>query len=253
MIGRLLRSSKNRTGFWGGSRSDGWWWRHCVMVLKFQLGWHRQWGRNPNGRQSHDITIVAKSAIEDIMVAPTSAVYKKLSFGLVCPMCFTSGLWCIVCTRIRNDVHFLDPDVTTATVSILVTIPSYLLVGLISNYNQEISDYLNSPSNNLHFSPSLKPSIASSPVTTSWPSARTMPNLLEWVSAWSETCSTVPTPSQRSPSSSPAPSSKSYAPSIWANSPEQSSSRRRRRWWGVGGEVVEIKISGKLFFFFFCF
>lgn len=91
MIGRLLRSSKNRTGFWGGSRSDGWWWRHCVMVLKFQLGWHRQWGRDPNGRQSHDITVVAKSAIEDIVVAPTSAVYKKLSFGLVCPQVLHLG------------------------------------------------------------------------------------------------------------------------------------------------------------------
>ncbi|KAL0344107.1 UNVERIFIED_CONTAM: protein TPLATE [Sesamum angustifolium] len=57
-----------------------------------------------------------------------------------------------VCTGIRNDLDFPDPDVTAAAVSILAAIPSYRLGKLINDCNKEISACFDSASDNLRFS-----------------------------------------------------------------------------------------------------
>ncbi|CAN4119196.1 unnamed protein product [Withania somnifera] len=82
-----------------------------------------------------DISVIAKSAVEEIVASPASAISKKLAFDLIRSTRLTADLWEIVCTGIRNDLDFPDPDVTAAAVSILAAIPSCL----------------DSPSDNLRF------------------------------------------------------------------------------------------------------
>ncbi|KAL0351113.1 UNVERIFIED_CONTAM: protein TPLATE [Sesamum radiatum] len=99
-----------------------------------------------------DISVIAKSAVEEIVAAPASAVSKKLAFDLIRSTRLTADLWETVCTGIRNDLDFPDPDVTAAAVSILAAIPSYRLGKLINDCNKEISACFDSASDNLRFS-----------------------------------------------------------------------------------------------------
>ena len=99
-----------------------------------------------------DVSVLAKSAVEEIVASPSSAVCKKLAFGLIRATRLTADLWEIVCTGIRTDFDFPDPDVTAAAVSILASIPSYRLGKLISDCNKEICNCFDSPSDNLRLS-----------------------------------------------------------------------------------------------------
>ncbi|BAT98855.1 Protein TPLATE-like protein [Vigna angularis] len=99
-----------------------------------------------------DIAVIAKTAVEEIVAAPASAVCKKLAFDLIRSTRLTPDLWETVCSGIRNDLHFPDPDVAAAAVSILAAIPFYRLAKLISDCNKEISECFDSPSDNLRFS-----------------------------------------------------------------------------------------------------
>ncbi|KAH7532369.1 protein TPLATE [Ziziphus jujuba] len=99
-----------------------------------------------------DISVIAKSAVEEIVAAPASAVCKKLAFDLIRSTRLTADLWDTVCTGIRTDFEFPDPDVTAAAVSILAAIPSYRLSAIITDSNKEISNCFDSPSDNLRFS-----------------------------------------------------------------------------------------------------
>ncbi|KAL5172029.1 Protein TPLATE [Glycine soja] len=99
-----------------------------------------------------DIAVIAKTAVEEIVAAPASAVCKKLAFDLIRSTRLTPDLWETVCGGIRTDLHFPDPDVAAAAVSILAAIPSYRLAKLISDCNKEISDCFDSPSDSLRFS-----------------------------------------------------------------------------------------------------
>ncbi|KAL3526318.1 hypothetical protein ACH5RR_010974 [Cinchona calisaya] len=98
-----------------------------------------------------DISVLAKSAVEEIVAAPASAVSKKLTFDLIRSTRLTADLWETVCTGIRTDLDFPDPDVTAAAVSILAAIPSYRLGKLIADCNKQISNCFDSPSDNLPF------------------------------------------------------------------------------------------------------
>ncbi|KAJ4729414.1 Protein TPLATE [Melia azedarach] len=99
-----------------------------------------------------DISVIAKTAVEEIVAAPASAVCKKLAFDLIRCSRLTADLWDSVCSGIRTDLHFPDPDVTAAAISILAAIPSYALSKLISDANAEISGCFDSPSDNLRHS-----------------------------------------------------------------------------------------------------
>lgn len=99
-----------------------------------------------------DISIIAKAAVEEIVAAPASAICKKLSFDLIRSTRLTADLWDSVCTGVRSDLHFPDPDVTAAAVSILAAMPSYSLSKLIMDSNAEISGCFDSSSDNLRFS-----------------------------------------------------------------------------------------------------
>ncbi|XAR53505.1 hypothetical protein NMG60_11022088 [Bertholletia excelsa] len=99
-----------------------------------------------------DISIIAKTAVEEIVASPASAISKKLAFDLIRSTRLTADLWEVVCTGIRNDLDFPDPDVTAAAVSILAAIPSYRLGKLIADCHKEISNCFDSPSDNLRFS-----------------------------------------------------------------------------------------------------
>ncbi|GFP94068.1 protein tplate [Phtheirospermum japonicum] len=99
-----------------------------------------------------DISVIAKSAVEEIVASPASAVSKKLAFDLIRSTRLTADLWETVCTGIRNDLDFPDPDVTAAAISILAAIPSYRLGKLINDCNKEISACFDSHSDNLRFS-----------------------------------------------------------------------------------------------------
>ncbi|KAK9117491.1 hypothetical protein Sjap_016438 [Stephania japonica] len=99
-----------------------------------------------------DISVIAKSACEEIVASPSSAVCKKLAFDLIRSTRLTTDLWETVCTGVRNDLDFPDPDVTAAAVSILSAIPSYRLGKLIIDCNKEISSCFDSPSDNLRHS-----------------------------------------------------------------------------------------------------
>ncbi|KAK4285091.1 hypothetical protein QN277_001834 [Acacia crassicarpa] len=99
----------------------------------------------------NDISVISKSAVEEIVATPASAVCKKLAFDLIRFTRLIPDLWETVCTGVRSDFHFPDPDVTAAAVSILAAIPSYRLGKLITDCNKEISDCFDSPSDNLRF------------------------------------------------------------------------------------------------------
>ncbi|CAK9168630.1 unnamed protein product [Ilex paraguariensis] len=99
-----------------------------------------------------DISVIAKSAVEEIVASPASAISKKLAFDLIRSTRLTADLWETVCTGIRSDLDFPDPDVTAAAVSILAAIPSHRLGKLIADCNKEISNCFDSPSDNLRFS-----------------------------------------------------------------------------------------------------
>ncbi|XVE84119.1 hypothetical protein DITRI_Ditri16bG0144000 [Diplodiscus trichospermus] len=99
-----------------------------------------------------DVSILAKSAVEEIVAAPASAVCKKLAFDLIRSTRLTADLWDSVTFGIRNDLHFPDADVVAAAVSSLAAIPPYCLSKLISDSNAEISACFDSPSDNLRFS-----------------------------------------------------------------------------------------------------
>ncbi|KAA8548207.1 hypothetical protein F0562_004532 [Nyssa sinensis] len=99
-----------------------------------------------------DISVIAKSAVEEIVASPASAISKKLAFDLIRSTRLTADLWETVCTGIRTDLDFPDPDVTAAAVSILAAIPSHRLGKLIADCNKEIANCFDSPSDNLRFS-----------------------------------------------------------------------------------------------------
>lgn len=99
-----------------------------------------------------DISVIAKSAVEEIVASPASAVSKKLAFDLIRSTRLTPDLWEIVCVGVHKDLEFPDPDVTAAAVSILAAIPSYRLGKLINDCHQQISSCFDSASDNLRFS-----------------------------------------------------------------------------------------------------
>lgn len=99
-----------------------------------------------------DISVIAKSAVEEIVASPASAVCKKLAFDLIRSTRLTPDLWDTVCSGVKTDLHFPDPDVTAAAVSILAALPSFSLPRLISDCSAEIASCFDSPSDNLRFS-----------------------------------------------------------------------------------------------------
>ncbi|KAJ8768079.1 hypothetical protein K2173_021019 [Erythroxylum novogranatense] len=99
-----------------------------------------------------DISVIAKTAVEEIVSQPASAVCKKLAFDLIRSTRLTADLWDTVCIGVRSDLHFPDPDVTAAAISILAAMPYYALSKLITDSNAEISACFDSPSDNLRFS-----------------------------------------------------------------------------------------------------
>ncbi|GFY83148.1 ARM repeat superfamily protein [Actinidia rufa] len=114
---------------------------------------------------------------------PASAVSKKLAFDLIRSTRLTSDLWELVCTGIRTDLDFPDPDVTAAAISILAAIPSHRLGKLIADSNKEISSCFDSPSDNLRFSitETLGSILARDDLVTL---CENNMNLLDRVSAW---------------------------------------------------------------------
>ncbi|KAL1824687.1 hypothetical protein ACET3Z_011465 [Daucus carota] len=98
-----------------------------------------------------DISVIAKSAVEEIVLSPASAVSKKLAFDLIRNTRLTADLWEVVCAGIRNDLHFPDPDVTAAAISILAALPPHRLGNLISDCSQKILSCFDSKSQNLRF------------------------------------------------------------------------------------------------------
>ncbi|GMY13150.1 protein TPLATE [Fagus crenata] len=99
-----------------------------------------------------DISVLAKSAVEEIVASPASAVSKKLAFDLIRSTRLTSDLWDTVITGVRNDLDFMDPDVTAAAVSILSALPSHRLSKLLTDSTKEINNCFDSNSDNLRFS-----------------------------------------------------------------------------------------------------
>lgn len=99
-----------------------------------------------------DISVIAKTAVEEIVASPASAVSKKLAFDVIRATRLPADLWEIVCVGIRNDLDFPDPDVTAAAISILVAIPYHRLGKFINDCNKEIASCFDSNSDNLRFS-----------------------------------------------------------------------------------------------------
>ncbi|CAF1841020.1 unnamed protein product [Brassica oleracea var. botrytis] len=72
-----------------------------------------------------DFSVIGKSAVEENVASPASAVCKKLAFDLIRSTRLTPDLWDTVCSGVKTDLHFSDPDVTAAAVSILAALPSF--------------------------------------------------------------------------------------------------------------------------------
>ncbi|KAJ8749971.1 hypothetical protein K2173_013886 [Erythroxylum novogranatense] len=100
----------------------------------------------------HDISLITKTAVEEIVAQPASAVCKKLAFDLIRSTHLTVDLWVTACVGVRSDLQFPDPDVPAAAISILAAMPYYSLSKLITDSNAEISACFDSWSDNLRFS-----------------------------------------------------------------------------------------------------
>ncbi|KAK9677998.1 hypothetical protein RND81_11G181000 [Saponaria officinalis] len=100
-----------------------------------------------------DTSVLAKTAVEEIVSAPASAVSKKLAFDLIrsSPR-LTPYLWDAVVSGIISDLDFPDADVSAAAISFLSAIPSHLLSSLITTSHAKITACFDSPSQNLRFS-----------------------------------------------------------------------------------------------------
>ncbi|EPS63076.1 hypothetical protein M569_11710, partial [Genlisea aurea] len=98
-----------------------------------------------------DISVIAKSAVNEIVASPASAISKKLAFDVIRSTRLTPDLWDALCTGVRNDLDFPDPEVAAAAVSNLVHIPSYRLSNLINDCHKEISACFTSVSDSLRF------------------------------------------------------------------------------------------------------
>ncbi|KAH7681023.1 Armadillo-like helical-containing protein [Dioscorea alata] len=99
-----------------------------------------------------DVSAVAKPACEEILASPASAVCKKLALDLIRSTRLPPDLWDTVCSAVRTDLDFPDPDVAAAAVSALSAIPSHRLPRLVSDAHKEISACLASPSDSLRHS-----------------------------------------------------------------------------------------------------
>ncbi|URE49505.1 hypothetical protein MUK42_14296 [Musa troglodytarum] len=96
-----------------------------------------------------DVSAVARSTCEEILASPASAVSKKLAFDLIRSTRLTPDLWDTVCSAVRADLDFPDPDVAAAAVSILSAIPSHRLPRLVADAHREIAACFDSPSETL--------------------------------------------------------------------------------------------------------
>ncbi|EFJ13335.1 hypothetical protein SELMODRAFT_122869 [Selaginella moellendorffii] len=96
-----------------------------------------------------DISSLSRAACEEIIASPASAVCKKLAFDLVRTTRLTADQWETVCSGIKSDFDFPDPDVTAAAVSFLAAIPTWRLGKFITDSSKEISNCIGSDSENL--------------------------------------------------------------------------------------------------------
>ncbi|KAK1270378.1 Protein TPLATE [Acorus gramineus] len=98
-----------------------------------------------------DVSSLARTAVEEIVSAPASAVSKKLAFDLIRSSRIPPDLWPQVSSSLRSDLLFPDPDVSAAAVSSLSSLPSHPLHHLLLSSPKEISSCFDSPSDNLRF------------------------------------------------------------------------------------------------------
>ncbi|GAB2229735.1 hypothetical protein Droror1_Dr00013987 [Drosera rotundifolia] len=99
-----------------------------------------------------DTSLIAKTAVTEIIAAPASAVSKKLAFDLIRSSRLTSDLWDTVSSSIKSDLDFPDPDVASAAINILSAIPGYRLQDLIEDCGKQIGFCFDSSSENLRCS-----------------------------------------------------------------------------------------------------
>ncbi|CAM6095749.1 unnamed protein product [Calypogeia fissa] len=130
-----------------------------------------------------DISSLSRTACEEIIASPASAVCKKLAFDLIRSTRLTADQWEIVCRGVKNDFDFPDPDVTAAAVSILAAIPSWRLGKMVIDCSKDISNAISSDHPNLRYNvvETLGCLLARDDVVTLCESNST---LLERVSVW---------------------------------------------------------------------
>ncbi|KAJ6821022.1 protein TPLATE isoform X1 [Iris pallida] len=97
-----------------------------------------------------DVSAVSKSAVDEILSSPSSAVCKKLALDLLRSISrLPPDLWDAALSSLRSDLDFPDPDVSAAALPLLSSLPSHLLPSLLSSSNKEISKCFDSHSDNL--------------------------------------------------------------------------------------------------------
>ncbi|XP_074584364.1 protein TPLATE-like [Curcuma longa] len=130
-----------------------------------------------------DVSAVARSTCEEILASPASAVSKKLAFDLIRSTRLTPDLWDIVCSAVRTDLDFPDPEVAAAAVSILSALPSHRLPRVVADAHREIAACFDSPSDTLRFAATetLGCILARDDVVLL---CHTSPGLLDRASAW---------------------------------------------------------------------
>ncbi|XP_042410677.1 protein TPLATE-like, partial [Zingiber officinale] len=118
-----------------------------------------------------------------ILASPASAVSKKLAFDLIRSTRLTPDLWDIVCSAVRSDLDFPDPEVAAAAVSILSALPSHRLPRVVADAHREIAACFDSPSDTLRFAATetLGCILARDDVVLL---CHTSPGLLDRASAW---------------------------------------------------------------------
>ncbi|KAI4320138.1 hypothetical protein MLD38_033648 [Melastoma candidum] len=131
-----------------------------------------------------DVSPLAKSAVEDIISAPSSAVCKKLAFDLIRSTRLPSDLWDTLLSGLISDLDFPDPDVVSASLSFLPSLPRHLLPFFLSSSSPKLSSSFSSPSPALRSSLCLSLSALSLSLSVSSSSPSLSPALLEEISRW---------------------------------------------------------------------
>ncbi|KAG8059159.1 hypothetical protein GUJ93_ZPchr0002g26110 [Zizania palustris] len=97
-----------------------------------------------------DVSALARTVATEILSAPSSAVCKRLALDLLRALPLPPDLLDpLLLSSLRSDLSFPDPDVASSSIASFPSLPSHLLLSLLSSAHADITAALSSPAESL--------------------------------------------------------------------------------------------------------